>query len=164
MRSRLVRDKRHAEHALRFFAQIVERFHDLDTAALAAAAGVNLRLHHPNGTTQSLGSSHRFIDAECGNTARHRHTKAAQNLLGLVFVDVHASLASGRTRELERFPATRKGEKGASPSLKQTIRCHPGAPSRQRYPEPSPPPPSQLARERSTEWALATRPTQTLPR
>ncbi len=48
VRAGLVRDQRRAEHAGRFLLHVVDRFDDLDAAGLAAAAGVDLRLHHPD--------------------------------------------------------------------------------------------------------------------
>jgi len=35
-------------------AQLIHRFRDLDAAALAAAAGVDLRLHHPDVAAEAL--------------------------------------------------------------------------------------------------------------
>ena len=46
--SGLMRDERHAEHALGFLGHVLDRFDDLDAAALAAPAGMDLRLHHPD--------------------------------------------------------------------------------------------------------------------
>ena len=40
------------------------RLDDLDAAGLAAAAGMDLRLHHPDRSGQFVGSLHRFIDGE----------------------------------------------------------------------------------------------------
>ena len=90
-----MRDQRHAQHARRFLAHVVDRFDDLHAAALAAAAGVDLRLHHPDRTTEFLGRRHRFIDGESRNAAGHGHAEAAQHVFGLVFVDVHESPSRG---------------------------------------------------------------------
>ena len=89
MRAGLVRDQRHAEHALGFFLDILDGFDDLDAAAFAAAAGMDLRLHHPDRPAKLLRRSDRFLHREGGLAARHGHAEAAQNLLGLIFVDVH---------------------------------------------------------------------------
>ena len=89
LRPGLVGDQRHAQHALGFLLHIVDGLDHLDAAALAAAAGMDLRLHHPDRAAQFLGRRHRFLDREGGLAARHRHAEAAQDLFGLIFVDVH---------------------------------------------------------------------------
>ena len=89
MRAGLMRDQRHAQHALGFLLHLLDGFDDLDAAALAAAAGMDLRLHHPDRAAQFLGRRDRFLDREGGLAARHRHAEAAQDLLGLIFVDIH---------------------------------------------------------------------------
>ena len=89
VRPGLVRDQRGAEQPRRFLLHVVDRFDDLDAAGLAAAAGMDLRLHHPDRPAELVGGLHRFIDAECRIAARHRHAVVAQHRFGLVFVDVH---------------------------------------------------------------------------
>ena len=59
LRSGLVRHQGRAEDARRFLLHVVDRFHDLDAAGLAAAAGVDLRLHHPDRTAELLGGASR---------------------------------------------------------------------------------------------------------
>ena len=90
VRPGLMRDQRRAEEPRRFLLHVVDRFDDLDAAGLAAAAGMDLRLHHPDRPAELVGGLHRFIDAECRNAARHRHAEVAQHRFGLVFVDVHS--------------------------------------------------------------------------
>ena len=51
----LVRDQGRAQDALGFLLDVLDRFDDLDAAGLAAAAGVDLRLHHPDRAGQLLG-------------------------------------------------------------------------------------------------------------
>ena len=64
--------------------------------ALAAAAGVDLRLHHPHRARQRLRGLDRLIHRDGGSALRQRHAELTQQLLGLVFVDVHAApVASG---------------------------------------------------------------------
>ena len=74
----LMRDQRRAEDAGRFLLHVVDRLHDLDAAGLAAAAGVDLRLHHPHRAAERLRGLHRLIDRE-GRDAlgRARRTPAA---------------------------------------------------------------------------------------
>ena len=50
VRAGLMRDQCRAEDARGFFLNVVDGFHHLDAAGLAAAASMNLRLHHPNRT------------------------------------------------------------------------------------------------------------------
>ena len=97
MRAGLVRDQRHAQHALGFLLHILDGFDDLDAAALAAAAGMDLRLHHPDRTAQFLGRGHRFLDREGGLARGTGAPKAAQNLLGLIFMDIHGISLSEAT-------------------------------------------------------------------
>ena len=59
--------------------------------ALAAAAGVDLRLHHPDRAGQRLRGRHRLVGREGRRALRHRHAVLTQQLLGLVLVDVHRS-------------------------------------------------------------------------
>ena len=88
-RSGLMRHQRRAENARRFGLHVVDRFHDLDAAGLAASAGVNLRLHHPHRPAKLLRAADRLVDRECRKAARHRHAEFSQNRLGLIFVDIH---------------------------------------------------------------------------
>src|ERR1700722_9651333 len=91
VRAGLVRNERHAQHALGFFANVIDRTDDFHAAALAAAARMNLGLHHPDGTAQLLGRGHRLIDGKGGKAAWHRYAKSAQDFFGLIFMDVHAA-------------------------------------------------------------------------
>ena len=89
MRAGLMGDERHAQHARRFLADIVDRSDDLHAAALAATAGMDLRLHHPDRTAELLGRRHRFVDGERGNAAGRGHAETAEDFFGLIFMDVH---------------------------------------------------------------------------
>ncbi len=53
-RAGLVRDQLHAEDLVRVFAHLIQRLGNLDAAALAAAAGVDLRLDDPDRAAQRL--------------------------------------------------------------------------------------------------------------
>jgi hypothetical protein len=50
---------------------------------------MDLRLHNPNGPAQFFGCFNRFISRKGNMAARHRDTETAQNLLGLIFVNIH---------------------------------------------------------------------------
>ena len=71
-----------ADAALRVGAELPE-------LALAAAAGVDLRLHHVKRSGQLPGGGDRFVDAHRGMAGRNRHAELREQLLGLIFVDVH---------------------------------------------------------------------------
>src|SRR5690606_14221062 len=88
-RTRLMGDEGRAEKARRFGLHVVERFHDLDAAGLAASTGMDLRLDDVDGTTELLRGGDRLIGRERGNAARHRHAILRKHGLGLIFMDVH---------------------------------------------------------------------------
>jgi hypothetical protein len=75
---------------------IVNRLGHLDAAALAAPAGVDLRLDDPNRAAQLLRGFHRLLYGESRNAAGHWHTELAQDFLALVLVNLHeVSLGRG---------------------------------------------------------------------
>src|SRR5439155_15452871 len=57
--------------------------------ALAAAAGMDLALHHPDRAGKRLGGGIRIRGLENRHTARNRHAEFMQQSLGLVFMDIH---------------------------------------------------------------------------
>ena len=73
-----------AHAALGVGAQLLE-------LTLAAAAGVDLALHHIERTRQRLGGGLGLVDAGDRNTLGDRRAVLRQNSLGLVFVDIHES-------------------------------------------------------------------------
>ena len=58
-------------------------------AALAAPAGVDLALHHPNRPGELLGALDRLLRREGGKAGGDRDAERSQHRLGLIFVDVH---------------------------------------------------------------------------
>jgi hypothetical protein len=79
-------------HAQDFAGQLldfVDRAGQLDAAALAAAARVDLGLHHPDRTAELLGGFHRLLHCESRDAAGHWHPKIAQDVLALVLVNLH---------------------------------------------------------------------------
>ena len=90
LRSGLMGDQRHAENFSRVVAHFVQGLGDLYAAALAAATGVDLRLHHPYLAAELFGRLHRFVHGKARHAARCGHTVLAQDFLTLVFVNVHA--------------------------------------------------------------------------
>src|SRR6185437_7332926 len=89
LRPRLMRDEPHAEHAPGFFFDILDGLDDFHAAALAAAAGMDLRFHDPHRAAQIFCRRDGFGDAEGGLAARHGSTEATEDVLGLIFMDVH---------------------------------------------------------------------------
>ena len=87
----LVRDQGHAEDFARQFQGFPGIAGDLDSAAFAAAAGVDLRLDH-HAAAQPLGRGLRLLDGECHFAARHRDVVLGQDILGLILVDFHGFL------------------------------------------------------------------------
>jgi hypothetical protein len=84
-----VRLELHAQDLAGHALDVVDGLGHLDAAALAAATGVDLGLDHPHRAAELLGGFHGLLHRECGNAARHGHTKLAQDFLALVFVNLH---------------------------------------------------------------------------
>ncbi len=92
-------DQRLAEHLGRMLADLVDRVGEADAAlgvrakllelALAAAAGVDLRLDHPERSGKLLGGGDRLVDAHRGKAGGDRDAVLREQLFGLIFVDVH---------------------------------------------------------------------------
>src|SRR5690606_18569078 len=75
---------------------LIDALGNLHAAALAASAGMDLCLDDPHGPAELLRGFHRLLHRERGNAARHGHTKLAQDVLALVFVNLHeVSLRDG---------------------------------------------------------------------
>jgi len=64
---------------------------ELDAAALAATARVDLSLHH-RGATEALGDAPGLVGTARHLPFRHGDAVAPEQVLGLVFVDVHPCL------------------------------------------------------------------------
>ena len=75
----LMRDQRHADHLLRELLGFVGRLGDLDAAALAAAAGVDLRLDDGDVAAEPLGGVDRFGRRERHLAARHGNAEAREH-------------------------------------------------------------------------------------
>jgi hypothetical protein len=99
VRSGLHRDQRRPQHLLGEFIDLGNRFGDAHAAlvaggrllelALAAAAGVDLALHHPDRTAKRFRGGIRIGGAQHRRAARDRHPEFMQQRLGLVFMNVH---------------------------------------------------------------------------
>jgi hypothetical protein len=85
----LGRDQRHAEHAVGLGVKFRKRLDELDAAAFAPAAGVNLRLHHEDIAAESAGVIRRLLCARRHAAVGNRRAIRLQQRLGLMFVDIH---------------------------------------------------------------------------
>src|ERR1044071_674665 len=65
------------------------RFGELDAAALAAAARVNLRLYDDDTRAEPFGDGCRFGSVENDFAARNRDAEAREDGLGLILVNLH---------------------------------------------------------------------------
>src|SRR5690606_33451889 len=77
-------------------AHLVERTRQLDAARLAAATRVDLGLDHPEITADGLGGLDRLLRRTRHAPRRHRDAVFGKQLLGLIFVEVHAGIRVGR--------------------------------------------------------------------
>src|SRR5215471_7506428 len=100
--SGLVGDESRAKQALGLFLHVVDRFDHLHAARLAATAGVDLSLDHPNRAAELMRSLERFFDGKCWNSPRGRHLELPQHCFGLVLVDVHATSSKSRLSLMPR--------------------------------------------------------------
>ena len=85
----LVRHQVHADHALGRVAHVVHRLDDLDAAALAAAAGMDLRLDDPDRTAELLGRLDRFVGRVSDMAGKDADAKFGEQPFRLIFVDIH---------------------------------------------------------------------------
>src|SRR5690606_22662685 len=100
-RAGLHRHQRRAEHlageALYFADRLGEPHATLVAGgrllelALAAAAGVDLALDHPDRTAKLLRRRFRLLRLEDGDALRDRHAEVTQQRLGLILVNIHAA-------------------------------------------------------------------------
>ena len=94
LRTGLVRHQLHAEDGLRRSSSAsLERLHHLHAAALAAATGMNLRLHHDHRIARVKQAPWRPQSAS-SSVIRHlaagnRHAVLPQNLFSLILVNFH---------------------------------------------------------------------------
>src|SRR5688572_20076265 len=85
----LVGDEGHADHALGVVAHLVQRLRDLDAAALAPAAGVDLRLYDPDVAAQLLGRLDRLVGGIGNLPRKDADAEFGEQSLRLILVDIH---------------------------------------------------------------------------
>ena len=83
-----MRDERHADHLLRQLSGFVGILRQLDAAAFAAAAGVDLRFDD-DASAQLFGSGTRGVSIVGNDAARRRYTVTTQDFFRLILVDFH---------------------------------------------------------------------------
>ena len=112
-----------AEHLLRELLHLVDGLGEAHAAllaglgflepALAAAARMDLGLHHPERTAELLGGGLRLVGGEDRDAAGDRQTELLQDGFALVFVDVHLfsspSCPGWRASTLSRRGSGRRG-------------------------------------------------------
>ena len=84
-----------AEHACRGCRDVADGLDDLDAAGLAAAARVHLRLDHPEAAAEAARGVRGLFGRRGDEAGRHRDAVTGEELLGLVFVQVHAAASGG---------------------------------------------------------------------
>jgi hypothetical protein len=100
----LLGDELHPQHLLGDLGRLRgAALRHLDAAALAATAGVDLRLHHhdrvPGLCDEALGDRADLTGAERGLPLWHRHAVAREDLLALILVDFHERGTDATTME-----------------------------------------------------------------
>ncbi len=92
----LRRHQLHAQHGLRQVGRFRRRFRQLHAACLAAASGVDLRLHHHDFRSQLLGHGARLFGRGDHFSPGSGHAESPENFLCLIFVDLHRPSISAR--------------------------------------------------------------------
>ena len=109
----LVRDQGHAENLLGERFGLVGRLGELDAAALAAPAGVNLRLDDDDARSQAVGDVSRLGDVEGDFPAGHGHAVAGEDGFGLIFVNFHrGSRKRSRLEEQQMLAVIARARQG----------------------------------------------------
>ena len=83
----------HAEDVPRVQAHLVGIVGELDSAGLATTAYLHLRLDHHR-VAGPFGNRYRFVDVRRSATDGNRNTVLREELLALIFVQVHVWRAS----------------------------------------------------------------------
>ncbi len=111
VRAGLHRDQRRAQHLLGEFIDLGDRFGDADAAlvagrgflelALAAAAGMDLALHHPDRAAQRFRGHVGIGGPQHRHALRDRHAEFVQQRLGLVFMNIHLTAPEAPERSID---------------------------------------------------------------
>ena len=85
----LVRHERHAVNLIGELVGVSRILRELDAAALAPSARVNLCFHDDGAAAEPLGHALCLGSIHHGLARRHRHTVFRKNLFGLILVNFH---------------------------------------------------------------------------
>src|SRR5690606_38678222 len=88
----LVGHQGHAQHLAGLVLHVVQRLDDLDAAALAAAAGMNLGLYNPDGAAELAGDGHGLVGRKGDSAAGNGNAVFREQAFRLIFMDIHADL------------------------------------------------------------------------
>src|SRR5262249_61470017 len=89
LRSGLRRDERRVQHTVGFGVQFLQRLNELDAAALASAARVDLRLDDEGFAAELAGDRRRLLWRVGYAAVGNRSAIVLEQGLGLGFVNVH---------------------------------------------------------------------------
>ncbi len=102
--SGLLGDEALADHAGRGRLHVVDGLDDLHAARLAAPTGVHLRLDDPYAPAEPACRIDGLLGRGSDEAGGHRDAVAGEQLLGLVFVQVHEAGRAGGTRSRSLRP------------------------------------------------------------
>jgi hypothetical protein len=92
-RSGLVRNKLHTKNLAGYLLGVLDGVGELDATALAASAGMDLRLYD-NLSAQLLSDLPGLLRRRSHTAVGHRHPELSEHILSLILVDLHNSLLS----------------------------------------------------------------------
>ena len=111
-----MRDQRHAHDSAGEFERLGGIFRDLHAAALAAAAGVNLRLHH-HAAAERFGGRLRLFHGVRHLAARHRDVVLGQDGLCLILVNFHGIAVLAYRKSIYHVASSVPDASGAEQNL-----------------------------------------------
>ena len=83
-------DQLHSKNLLGVLFYFRQGLRNLYPPSLAATAGMDLRLHHPDAAAELFGRFDRLVDAEARKTARRDEAEFSEQLFSLVLVYFHS--------------------------------------------------------------------------
>jgi len=85
----LMGDQRHTDHFAGELPDFIERFRQLDASALAATAGMYLRLDDPYRTAEFFGDRNSLVGRIGDTTLGNGNAELTKQFLRLILVDIH---------------------------------------------------------------------------
>src|SRR5882672_10661780 len=83
-------------HFPRRFANMNSAFESVFERSLAAATSMDLRFDNKTDVAELASDLFRFIYGQCGFGSRCRHIEFLEQFSGLIFVNVHVQISTGR--------------------------------------------------------------------